>query len=581
MFKGKIKFNFNIKKRIIPVILVSVLMPMILFVAIPFEMYANNMDELLFSLSSFYPLCILFGFLLAAGTALLLIFLPEKIYRVGYAVVLAASFLFFLQGTFLNFGMNSLGGDNQGSGDPGIGLKILDAIIWIVVLGVAVALSLIKDKKGIFAIIAVILALVVFSTQFVVPVTNTIKHTDVFMSREARLAKNDDNYKNEVMTNKNYNSVSGENNIYYFCIDKFDEYFAEVAYEQNPEIYANLDGFTWFQDHISLYGHTFPSIAYMLTEHTFDIKTQYRPEYLDSVYDDNKTLSVLNENGYSVNLFTQPYYACTSAHMLPDYVENVSVAKELKTTQPMKLTECFVKTSVYRCLPLFFKDWIYDVDTIAFNQCVTTICENGYTDFLLDNYNGYKQAVATPFTQRDGKNFSFIHIDGCHGIGIDYMSKTINADEKKQMTAEVESSFKVVNVFIDALKEKGLYENATIVITGDHPITVQARYALKAAKLTALFFKRSGDGGTPLAASLAPVAHENIWPTIMESENIQRENNGVTLFNVPENNERLHAFQTFNSYNCDEYIYKITGSGKDFGNWELIEHNYVDHCYTD
>ncbi len=584
MGKGKIKFKFNIKKRLAPVILLSVCMPLILFVAIPFEVYANNLDEFLFSLSAFFPYCVLFGFLLAIGIAGALLFLPEKIYRICYALVLALCFLFFMQGTFLNFGANSLAGDNLGTNSVHIGLKILDAFIWLAVLGAAVALAIIKDKKGIFAIVAVILSIVVVATQIITPVASTVKHPDVFLSKQERLEKDNSGYKNEIVTTENLTSVSSERNIFYFCIDKFDEYFAEVAYERDPGMYDELDGFTWFQDTVSLYGHTFPAVASMLTENSFDIENQNRKEYLDSAYADNNTLSVLRDNGYTVNLFTQPHYAYDTADALPDYVENVSDLREFSMAYPMKLVELMIRTATYRCLPLFFKDWIYGVDSSAFNACVRTVGTNGCAGYELYNDVVSEQTVEKTFTTREGKNFSFIHIDGCHGLSVDYISKRITEKQKTEITSVVAQSFKIVNEYIKVLKDKGLYKNATIIITGDHPTTVQARYAPKGAKLTALFFKNSGDADTPLVPSLAPAAHENIWPAIFDSEKINRDNNGVGLFDIAENDatrERMHVFHTFNSNKCDVYTYKITGSGKNFDNWEMVEHTHLDHSYMD
>lgn len=570
----KIKFRFNVKKRILPVILVSALMPMILFVAIPFEVYANNMDELLCSLSSFLPLCVLFGFLLAAGTALLLIFLPEKAYRICYALVLAFSFLFFMQGTFLNFGMNSLGGDNLGSSSTHIGLYILNAFIWIAVLAVAVALSLIRDKKGIFAIIAVILSIAVFATQVMTPVTSTIKHPDVFMRRDERIAKSGGDFVNKVLTDENLTAVASERNIFYFCIDRFDEYFAETALEVKPEIYDNLDGFTWFQDNLSMYGHTFPAVATMLTETPMDLKTQNRKSYLDSVYADNKTLSVLDENGYSVNLYTEMYYSYNTADTLPGYVDNVSVTKKTKTTRPAKLVNCMVSTAAYRCLPLFLKDLIYGVETRKFNDCVKMLGENGYYGYNSENETVYRQAAQAEFETKDGgKNFSFIHVTGCHDVTFDHISKKASNKQKRKIAASVQNGINVVNEYINVLKEKKLYKNATIIITGDHGDAIDDTSALNGPRLTALFFKRAGEDGTPVTPSPAPVSHSNVWAAIFNSEEIVRENNGDSLFDIaekdPDQIKRKYIWHSYSGNKAVEYIYEINGVGTDFNNWEL------------
>ncbi len=583
MAKGKIKFGFNIKKRILPVIILSVCTPLILFVAIPFEIYANNMDEFLFSLSGFFPWCVLFGFLLAAGIAASLLFLPQKAYRIVYALILSITFMLFLQGTFLNFGVNSLSGDKLGSASVHIGLKILDLFIWIAVIAAAVVLSLLKDTKGIITIIAVILSVVIAATQIMNPLTNTINHPDVFLSRIKRLEKENDNFKNEVLTCANLTSVSSDRNVYYFCIDRFDEYFAETAYKVQPDIYDNLDGFTWFKDNLSLYGHTYPSVAYMLTEKPLDMQLS-RKQYLDTVYDGNKTLSVLKENGYSVNVYTQAYYAYNTASTLHDYVNNVSVAKKFETARPMKLTGCMLSTAVIRCLPLFLKDAVHGINSNTFNECVTCVGEDGYDGYSAVNNTVYGQAAKATFESKGDKNFSFIHIEGCHDVYVDYISKSVSVGQENEIKASVENSFRVVNEYIRVLKEKNLYKDATIVITGDHSAAIDDAVAPKGAKLTALFFKPSGSDGTPLAQSNAPVAHENIWPSIMKSENIVREGEGTGLFDIREsdaNRERKYIWHTYVSEQCDEYIYSVKGSGKNFDNWELTERNHFNRFIMD
>ena len=40
---------------------------------------------------------------------------------------------------------------------------------------------------------------------------------------------------------------------------------AEAAFNNDPSIFSALDGFTYFEDNISLYGHTYPAIAHMVT----------------------------------------------------------------------------------------------------------------------------------------------------------------------------------------------------------------------------------------------------------------------------------------------------------------------------
>ncbi|MDE7300620.1 MAG: hypothetical protein K2N47_00475, partial [Clostridia bacterium] len=317
---------------------------------------------------------------------------------------------------------------------------------------------------------------------------------------------------------------------------------------------------------------------YMLTEKPYSVE-QTRKEYLSDVYTDNNTLSVLKDNGYSVNLYTQAYYAYNTANELPDYVSNVSVAKQFETTNPMKLMGCMIGTAGFRCLPLFFKDWLFGIESATFNECVTSVGDNGQLEYASDNDVVYKKAAAATFETNGEKNFSFIHVMGCHTLMFDYISLPVTSLQKSNITSVVEESLDIVNEYINVLKEKNLYKDATIIITGDHPNPINNLGAPAGAKLTALFFKPSGSDATPIVQSNAPVAHENIWPAIMKSENITRSNERAGLFDIAENDvnhERKYIWHTYVSNQCDEYVYSIKGSGKNFDNWTLVETNHVD-----
>ena len=125
----------------------------------------------------------------------------------------------------------------------------------------------------------------------------------------------------EVLTLKNYTDIAENNNIFYFCVDRFDEQYAEDAYSEDKSVFDDLDGFTWYQDNTANYGHTFPGVANMLTNREYTAESA-RAEYLDSAYQGGIPLDILDENGYTVNLYTQAYYAFTEAQKLPSYIAN-------------------------------------------------------------------------------------------------------------------------------------------------------------------------------------------------------------------------------------------------------------------
>ena len=111
---AKQNFKERTIKRIIPTLLVAFLLPFIIFISVPFEIFGNNIDEFLFSVSGFMPFLALFALTSTAVVFFVILFLPNKAYRITSAVFIALAFLFFIQGTFLNSGL-SLAGDNMGA----------------------------------------------------------------------------------------------------------------------------------------------------------------------------------------------------------------------------------------------------------------------------------------------------------------------------------------------------------------------------------------------------------------------------------------------------------------------------------
>ncbi|MBQ7645864.1 MAG: hypothetical protein IJS94_01220, partial [Clostridia bacterium] len=49
--------------------------------------------------------------------------------------------------------------------------------------------------------------------------------------------------------------ISKSSNVFVFIIDRFDRVFAESAFMHDPSVFSSLEGFTYFGDNISLYGH--------------------------------------------------------------------------------------------------------------------------------------------------------------------------------------------------------------------------------------------------------------------------------------------------------------------------------------
>lgn len=569
-FKERLKtFCGARKNRILLTALVSVALPLILFVSAPFDIYAHNKMEFVFSLSDFMPICIGIAFAFAVAIAALLYCVPYKAYKVLAAVFVSLSFMFFVQGTYLNMGMSALTGDNDGwrggawVGGKAITVNILNILLWAGVIAAAILLALKFKKQNWVKIGSLVLVAVVLATQFMNIMVTSVTDKDVYMSYAQKEAKTG---KFSALTDKDIKKISNSNNIIYFLVDKFDMEYADDYYETDPELFDNLKGFTWFRDNVSRYSHTYPSVPYLLSGREYDSEV-LREEFLDKVYKGDTPLKELYDGGYKINLFTQPYHAYNyNGTSVPDYVENFTEGS-YKVKKKGALAIQMTRMSLYRGICNGLKIVVGGAHVSTANYCVDFYGTDGSPAHIMDNGGLYNEMQKREFTFSDDKNFSFIHMDGCHGTLIE---KKLDVDRKPFVRA----SFKIINHYLDELKAKGLYNDATIIITGDHGRTGNNSGKIHAPHLTTLFFKRSGDTSEQdFKISDAPVCHEDIWPTIMKSAGADSKlyEGKKTLYDYAEGEERSRWFvqHTYQASSFTRYFYEIKGGARDWRNWHL------------
>ena len=192
------------------------------------------------------------------------------------------------------------------------------------------------------------------------------------------------------------------------------------------------------------------------------------------------------------------------------------------------------------------------------------------------------------FTAKNTKNkitavrsygqFSFIHLYGCHTpvkYNLDW--ETANDKEKNDTTMALKQSLTIIYEYIEGMKRLGLYEDATIVITGDHPAAIsdtkligQTGYSSdNGTRVTAMLFKRSGESEGELKTSTAQISQDELWNTIYESEGLTSLKSGNSFFDISEGENRVRRYLFEMSVTledksrADEIVeYKITGSAR-------------------
>lgn len=563
--------------RIVPALLSSLTLALVVFVVAPLDIFGSNYAELDFSLKNFAFFLILGAVLTVLLFGLLMFLLPRKAYRCVFAFTLATAALFIIQQNFLNFGMNSLPGDKLPGEIPSAGEIIIDLLVWIVVYGGAFFLAIwvnIKGDKGdVIKTVSFIVSFALLASQITSPIFIVINSNSKF---ETNILKGSGKKEKTIInTERGFNEIAQKNNVFYFCIDRFDEEYAEKAYASDRGIFSELTGFTWYRDNVSNYGHTFPAVANMLTQKKYDINER-RAVFLDKAYKGGDTpLDRLNENGYTVDIYTVKYYAFTDAGHLPQYVGNLAKATEESNERiSFALSAQLAGFSLYRAAPLVFKQFFDTGSTSDVNGIVNKKGDDGYEEWIGTNSQAETLAKNAITVGDAEKKFAFIHYDGMHDV---------LQPSSLFIPSILSRNIGVVNSFIKALKENGLYKDSTIIITGDHSRPVNDISGVLDGsgkgqpRRTALFVKAAGsDEG--FAVSEAPTSHEDIWATIFRSENIGYEGSGVAvnLLSEGQSRERIYTWHTYATGSLDEYVYKINGKASVIGNWEEIGHIHLN-----
>lgn len=564
--------ELSLKMKTILSVLAALVLPFTVAVCGVAEIYLGNSAEFQFVLADFWPYSILLALVAFAILSALMFFLRGKAYTVVLYLIVWLSVMAYLQSNFLGFGYSGLLSD----GEEGFSiiLVLINLFIWFAVgIGCVLSAILVKDRQmlGSLAMIAII-------TVISVQALNTT--ISLVTSNEAEKSS-------YVLTDKNLFEVSDKDNIIIFVLDRFDLYYYDRIVEQDPDFFVPLDGFTLYDNNISLYSRTYPSVTYMLTGVENNFKDT-RISYFNEAYGNSSFFNDLKANNYKINLYTADYYAYDSARVFGDMVDNMSHYSLNRVNNRQKLIAKMLSLSLYRYMPLCLKPLV-SVSTTDFSDVVSYDFDNealaASEKYTLNDAATYRKFRDTGlYTQSEKNTFTFLHLNGCHNpYTIDENGNEIEPNNYASATLPAtRGCFKMIFEYIEQMKALNVYENATIIITGDHARAVSDRTDVEDARVTTLFVKKSGQFGTSMTTSSTPVCQENLRAEIVQSAGIKTTKDyGLSFSEIPEDSDlvRQYHFQK----DCDDgdeiVVYNIVGDAKDFSNWSLTDRIKIGEIY--
>ncbi|MBQ1977113.1 MAG: sulfatase-like hydrolase/transferase [Ruminococcus sp.] len=572
-FKERIELN---RQKVLRSILAGFSAPFILILCTGFSLFFTNASELPFAFGDFALVWTLITFILGAVLSALLILTGKMLHKILFTIISFASVAGFFQYMATTLTFKGLPADHGSTAMASTTLKVINLVVWILAATAFIWLGIFfRNTARSRKIITFLLILVTVMQTFA-----TVPNALIYFSDKN---KKDPDQGMSFLTHDNMFEVSSQDNIIVFVLDRMDSEYFERFLKNYPEYKEKLDGFTYYSDNISTYPRTYPAITSMLS----GINTDFtgRQSYFENAYKDSDFLNDLQKNGYKINLYTPGHYAYEDADVFGDLVSNVAHSVSHTVSDPASLHLGMLELSSYFWAPEIFKSTTIsaksfsDVISYRTDQARYEITETSDAEIY-----AYLRTEGLN-TQDSNKTFSFIHLRGCHAPATLNENCELRLDGSSYDYADAihqtAGIFRLITEYTDHLKDKGLYDDATIIITGDHGALEHDQNDYTSPICTALLVKEKGEFGTDMKESTAQVSQANLHATIIKSAEIQTSvDYGDAYSEIPEgvNTTRIHYFQPW-STKSENVTYEITGPAKDFNNWKIVSREDIGDLY--
>lgn len=521
---------------------------------IPIELYTANPGDFQFDFSHYV-------FVLAVGMLMIVLcsvvtsflLLSKKQAKFLYSILFSVVFMGYVQGMFLNKNMGVLTGDSQVWETKAV---VINGIIWLVVI-LALVFILMKNDKvtTIITVVSIYLCMVqMVAVVFLIFTGNT-----------------NSNAKFKAFTDKGSLEISQGNNVIVLLLDRFDVEFLENAMNINSEIGEELKDFTYYPNATCEFSRTSNAIPYLLTG-TSRPRNMSELEYTEYAYSESDFLRQIQNAGYKIGLYT-------NEDLVPEKYRGVAENNDddiKKQCGFFSTIFTMMECSKYRMAPLCFKDYYY-----YYTSVISDLIDNKEIWNIDDDYPFYEKLMKKGLsisedTDSKGK-FYFYHMFGTHGPT--NLSEDMRPVESGSVSMEeqTQASMNIVLEYLKQLKEIGRYEDATIIITADHGVQLDAQYykennVVDRTTNPVILIKESKENHDKMVVNEKPVSQSSFIPTVLEALDISYNGSDKVFDDVIEedNSER-----TYESVWGDEIdIFAIKGDARIKENWKLIYSNH-------
>ena len=386
------------------------------------------------------------------------------------------------------------------------------------------------------------ISIIIFMMLFVAMISTLLTTKDIFLEKKAIMT-----------TPKYYDTMSDNQNLIVFLVDAVDSRtFEKIRNEKEKDIFED---FTYYPDTLSYYLFTRDSIPLILSgipnhnEESFYI-------YCNKAMNNSKLIDKLIDEKYNINIYDDELVWSTNK------VKHVSNVKQI--TNKIKIDKFLVhelKYVGYKYLPYALKR-IAKIENMNFNYTKSQH-KNSYSWKNRDNYD----IITSKKIKKINQNvFKFIHTEGAH-VPFDEDSD-LNTISDGTYEQKVGASLKLIDAYINWLKENDTYDNTAIVITSDHGYAD----ANLIGRQNPILYIKGIDEHHDLKSSNKKISSLDYSDTIIELLN--RKKTDELFLDLKENRERTFIWYKFLKENkMVEYVQKGNAWNEDTIKKTGIEYN--------
>ncbi|MBO4863877.1 MAG: sulfatase-like hydrolase/transferase [Eubacterium sp.] len=510
--------EYSLKKKILIGSCLAVCFAFTVLFYGPVGLYINNSEELSFGLGVVLKNVAILSIIAIACIILFSMIVPSKLFKWYMLLFLGVLLGFYVQGNYINYSYGVLDGTEiEWSKFTRYG--ILNTAIWAACILIPFIVYFViravnkkkkEDEKTTAAVnkFAIYLAIFIILIQIPALITQVISYKP----------KNEESL---VITKNDMFNFSDEDNIIVFCLDTIDGKYLKNYMKHFPDFEPELDGFTNYVNTMTGGARTMVAMPIMFTGIPYERDQSYS-EYIDKIYSGDNVLKKMSDAGYDVRIYSETlFYADSTA----DYVSNFELSSNPITSDVMLLRKLY-KLTLFRFMPHFLKARFW-MQTSEFEEAM-----HRDDKYLFDDAAYYEEFQKNGIgrTASGKKTFTVYHMRGAHRkYDMDENGIRIGISSKKR---QIDGSFKIVRDVLQELKNQGLYDKSTIILTADHGDKKRCQWIM-------FMLKEKGATG-PMKTSHAPISSFDfpVYYTSLAGQTMSNQTYAEDLLSIPEDEQR-------------------------------------------